>query len=368
MIRIGFHFALREPVRFSLTVCGLACAVVLTVFLAGVYQGVVRGSLSYIADSEADVWVGRPGSWNLMRSSGLLSGSVGERLRGVRGVESVEPILAALLPAEVGQLRRTLLVVGLEDSARLARPRRVLEGLAVPRTGELVIDRAFATRAGIGLGDTIELAGHPLRIAGITDDTNLLVTQYAFVARRDLLSAVGLADGATFFLVRTEPMVGTEPATVLEERVAGIAAYDRATFLANNREELESGFLPVLWAVAVLGLIVGVSVVSIVTYTAVLDRREDYVLLAAIGAGRSVRFVIVMQQALLAAAVGGFAGLALLAALQRSLPTFVPELSLRVEPWIGAAAFAGALVMAAIGAVFPGRVATQLTPLEALRR
>jgi ABC-type antimicrobial peptide transport system permease subunit len=104
------------------------------------------------------------------------------------------------------------------------------------------------------------------------------------------------------------------------------------------------------------------------TYTAVLDKREDYVLLAAIGAGRVVRFSVVMQQALLAAAVGGLAGLGLLAALQRSLPTIVPELSLRVEPWIGAAAFGGALVMAAVGAVFPGRIASQLTPLEALRR
>jgi len=368
MTWIGFHFALREPVRFGLTAFGLACAVVLTVFLAGVYQGVVHGSLSYIADADADVWVGRPGSWNLMRSSGLLSGTVGERLREVQGVESVEPVLAALLPAEVGQLRRTLLVVGLEETARSARPRRVLEGLAVPGTGEVVIDRAFATRAGVWVGDTISLARHPLTVAGVTDDTNLLVTQYAFVARRDLLRAVGLVDGATFFLVRTESAAGVELAAGIEEHVRDVAAYDRVTFLANNREELESGFLPVLWAIAVLGLVVGVSVVSIMTYTAVLDKREDYVLLAAIGARRAVRFSIVMQQALLAAAVGGLAGLGLLAVLQRSLPALVPELSLRVEPWIGAAALAGALVMAAIGAVLPGRVATRLTPLEALRR
>ncbi|UCG86476.1 MAG: hypothetical protein JSW71_21690 [Gemmatimonadota bacterium] len=368
MTWIGVHFALREPVRFGLTGCGLACAVVLMVFLTGVYEGGVSGSLSYIADTDADVWVGRPGSWNLMRSSGILPGSVGERLREVEGVESVEPILAALLPAVVGQLRRSLLVIGLEDTARSARPRRVLDGLAVPGIGEIVIDRAFAMRAGVGLADTIALAGYPLAVAGITDDTNLLVTQYAFVSRLDLLGAVGLGDGATFFLVRTESADGAGLAATIEQQVGGVAAYDRATFLANNREELESGFLPVLWVIAVLGLVVGVSIVSIMTYTAVLDKRQDYVLLAAIGAGRAVRFSIVMQQALLAAIVGSLAGLGFLAALHRSLPVMVPELPLRVEPWIGATAVAGALLMAAIGAVFPGRVATQLTPLEALRR
>ena len=368
MTWIGFHLAIREPVRFCLTAAGLACAVLLTVFLVGVYQGVVQGSLSYIAEADADVWVGRQGSWNLMRSSGLLPESVGEQLRQIQGVESVEPILAALLPAEVGQLRRTMLVVGLEQAARSARPRRLVAGVAVPASGEVVIDRAFARRAGVALRDTIALAGHPVMVAGITDHNNLLVTQYAFVARRDLLGAVGLWGGATFFLIRTDATASPRLTAELEQLVGGIAAYDRTTFLANNREELETGFLPVLWVIAVLGLVVGVSVVAIMTYTAVLDKRADYVLLAAIGAGRAVRFAVVLQQALLAAVVGGLIALGSLAALQRSLPAIVPELPLVVEPLTAVAALAGALVMAAIGALLPGHVATQLTPLEALRR
>jgi hypothetical protein len=367
MIWIGFRFAVREPTRLALSAGGIACAVVLTVFLAGVYRGSVRGSLSYIAEADADVWVGRRGSWNLMRASGLLPASIGRRLLEVKGVTTAEPILAALLPAEVNGLRRTLLVVGLDSGAVAGRPKRVVEGQGLPGSGEIVIDRAFARRAHVGVGDTVALAGHALVIAGVTDETNLLVTQYAFVARRDLLAAVGLGDMATFFLVR-----GTGPppqlAARIEDRVSGVAAYDRTTFLANNLDELETGFLPILWAIALLGLVVGGSVVAIMTYAAVLEKRGDYVLLAAIGAGRGLRFAVVLQQALLAAAVGAVAGLAILAALQAALPALVPELSLRVEPRIAAAALAGAMIMAALGATLPGRVATRFAPLEALRR
>ena len=116
------------------------------------------------------------------------------------------------------------------------------------------------------------------------------------------------------------------------------------------------------------GARVGGSVVALMTYAAVLEKRGDYVLLAAIGAGSGVRFLVVMQQALLAALAGALAGLTLLLALERLLPALVPEIEFRLELWIAAAALAGSLGMAALGALFPARLATRLPPLEALRR
>jgi ABC-type antimicrobial peptide transport system permease subunit len=123
-----------------------------------------------------------------------------------------------------------------------------------------------------------------------------------------------------------------------------------------------------LWAIALLGLVVGGSIVAIMTYAAVLEKREDYVILAAIGAGRAVRFSVVMQQAMVAALVGAVVGLAVLFVLQSVLPTLVPELELRLELWIAGVAVVGAMAMAATGAALPGRIATRFAPLEALRR
>ncbi len=368
MISVGFRYALRERTRFALTASGLACAVVLTVFLAGVYRGAVHGSLSYIEHADADVWVGRSGSWNLMRASALLSGTAREQVLAIEGVQSAEAILSALLPAEVNGERRTLLVIGIDESAAAGRPRLVEQGTGVPGPGEIVIDRAFARRVGLALEEDLELAGRRLRVTGLSRETNLLVTQYAFVRRGELLEMLGLVDQATFLLVRTDPEPVTEIAGRIERAIPQVAAYDRATFLANNREEIEAGFLPVLWAIAMFGLAVGGSVVALMTYAAVLEKRGDFATLAAIGAGTGVRFLVVMQQALLAALAGALAGLALLVALQRLLPTVVPEIEFRLELWIAAAALAGSLAMAALGALFPARLATRLPPLEALRR
>lgn len=368
MILLGFRYALRQPTRLLLTAAGIACAVVLTVFLAGVYRGATRGSLDYIERCDAEVWVGRSGTWNLMRSSGLLPLAGRDILERVKGVRGVEPLLVALAPAKIDGQRRTLLVIGLWPDAEAARPRHVVEGVAVPRRGEVVLDRAFARRARLHVGDTLDLAGRSLRVAGITSETNLLVTQYAFVARNDLARPLGLGASATFFLVRTDPERAREVARRIERRFPQVDAFDRATFLGNNRREIASGFLPVLWAVALLGLAVGASVVALMTHVAVLEKRADYALLGALGSRETTRSLVVLQQSLAAAALGALLGLVLLGGLLLAVPWIVPEVELWIEPWLLAAALAGALAMAALGAYLPARLVTRVSALEALRR
>lgn len=367
MILLGFRYALRETTRFALTAGGLALAVVLSAFLAGVYRGVVHGSLSYINDVDAEVWVGRKGSWNLMRTSGLLPASRREDVLAVPGVEAVEPMLSALVAAEVNGMRRTLLVIGADPGGRSV-PRSLIAGHAEPRGKEIVADEAFVRRAGLALGDTFALGGHQVRLAGVTRGTNLLVTQYAFVERQELLDAVGVGDRATFLLVRTDPARAADVARDIAARVRNVEAFDRATFLANNRREIEAGFLPVLFIIALLGIAVGGAVVALMTYAAVLEKRADYVLLGAIGARPSTRFAVVLQEAVLASVVGGAVGLLALAGLEAGLPSLVPEVQLRLDTDLTAAAVGGAMVMAALGAMLPGRLAARLPPLEALRR
>lgn len=368
MVTLGFQYAFRERMRFALTAAGVASAVVLTVFLAGVYQGATRGSLSYVEHAEAQVWMGRKGSWNLMRTSGLLPGSAKKAAMKLVGVLGTESILAALLPAQVCGEPRTLLVIGLEAEALAATPRFLKSGKRCPRPGEVVIDQAFARRAGLDLGDRLELADRTLRVSGISRETNLLVTQYAFVHDQDLREMLGLTDQASFILVQTESGQAREVACRLEKKVPNVSAYDAASFLANNRQEIASGFLPVLWAIVALGIAVGGTVVALTTYAAVLEKRVDYALLAALGSGEVTRSLVVVQQAMVAALAGCAAGLTILAVFERALPWLVPEVEFHLDPLLGAAAVAGSVVMATAGAFFPARLAARIPPMEAFKR
>jgi ABC-type antimicrobial peptide transport system permease subunit len=75
-----------------------------------------------------------------------------------------------------------------------------------------------------------------------------------------------------------------------------------------------------------------------------------------------------MQQSITAALVGAGLGLAALCLLARLLPSLVPEVELRIEPWLALAALAGSLLMAILGGLFPAHLATRVAPMEALRR
>jgi putative ABC transport system permease protein len=369
METLGLRYALRQRTRFALTAGGVACALVLSVFVIGVYRGASRGSLSYLEQTGADVWVGGHGAWNLMRSSGFMPPETLAVVAGTDGVGATEGILTALAPARIQGEPRTLLVIGIDSLSAMAVPRNLAAGRATPGPGEVVIDEAFARRAHLSVGQTLDLSGHALRIVGISRRTNLLVTQYAFANVMDVEDALGFWEHRSFLLVKAAP--GIAPATLarrIEARAPGVVAYPAAAFLDNNRREIARGFLPVLWAIALLAIAVGATVVSLMTYTAVLEKRADYALLAALGGGVATRVAVVLGQALTAAFGGGIGGVAILVALEKILPGVLPEVGFQLEPNVAVVALAGALLMALVGSMVPAYLACRVPPMEAFRR
>jgi ABC-type antimicrobial peptide transport system permease subunit len=368
VIRLGWHYGTRERTRFLLTAGGVAGAVVLSVFLAGVYRSAVSGSIDYIEAADADLWVARVGTDNLMRVGGDLPDSVVEAVAELPDVLSIEPISVALLPVGTSHASRTQLVVGLEPPAEAAAPRQMKTGRAVPEPGEIVVDRTFARRARIRLGESVTFADRWLKVVGITSGTNLLVTQYAFVHRSDLDAARGSEGEVSFLLVRTAPDRAGHLRRKILLDVDGAVAFTRTGFVRNNRREISSGFVPVLWAVSVLGIGVGTLTVALLMYAAVLEKRMDYAVLAALGAGDGSRLLVVLQQTLAAGLAGAVAGAGALALLAWLLPAVVPEVTVELDPSLLLAAGAGALVIAGLGAVPPAWAALRTLPMEALRR
>jgi len=283
-------------------------------------------------------------------------------------VLSIEAISVALLPVGTSHASRTQLVVGLDPPAEAAMPRQMETGRAVPERGEIVVDRAFARRARIRLGESVSFADRWLKVVGITSGTNLLVTQYAFVHRSDLDGARGSEGEVSFLLVKTAPGRAGHLRRKILLDVDGAVAFTRTGFASNNRREIASGFIPVLWAVSVLGIGVGAVTVALLMYAAVLEKRMDYAVLGALGAGDGSRLLVVLQQTLAAGLAGAAAGAGALALLAWLLPAVVPEVTVQLDPSLLLAAGAGALVIAGLGAVPPAWAVLRTLPMEALRR
>ena len=113
----------------------------------------------------------------------------------------------------------------------------------------------------------------------------------------------------SYFLIRAVPGVRAEDLIGrLRARSLHVAVLPQAIFAENNMEELRGGLVPILATVAVLGGIVAVAVLTLLLYGSVLERREDYALLKALGASSGVVARVVLAQAMTAVCGGLIVG------------------------------------------------------------
>lgn len=359
---IGF-----DRLRFAITIAGIGCAVVLILFLLALYNGVRVESNGYIAERPAQAWVAQDNTTNFIKSSSWVRASAGDALRAANGVAEVTPILRLITTVDIGVQRTTAIVLGIEPQSTLGRP-HVVDGVDTLARGELILDRALARRYGAHVGDTLQVQGRAFRLVGLSRGTNAVLTQLAFIPLDDARDLLGFRDVASFFLVRgTSPTATDALVDSLRGRVAHTNVFSQETFAATNMDELRGGLLPILATVAVLGGTVALAVLTLLLYGTMLERREAYAVLKAIGAADGYLARLIVTQAMVAV-LGGLAFGATAYAICAPLTVrLVPVMALAI-PWPALGVVAVAVVaLGAVGALLPLRRVARIHPAELFR-
>ena len=355
----------RERGRLAISVGGVAFAVLLILILRGLYAGFVDQATAYIRSVDADVWVAQEGSpGDLGHSISLLPPEVLDQVGGVAGVAEVAPLLTRPLEVDLGDGPVDVFVVGVDERTGLGGPPG---DIAPPGRGEAVVDTVFASNNGVERGDELDLHGLQVRVSDVATGGNAVITQYLWVNLADLAEALD-TDAYSYVLVRGDGTASPERlAHHIPEEVTGTSATTADEFAAANTDDLEQGFLPVLWVLVVIALVIGSAVIGLTIYTATLEKRREYGVLKAIGFSNRRLVVIVVRQSLVAAAIGLVAGIvltfAVAAVIRATLPEFVTEIG-AVDIALAAVA---ALVMAVAATVVPLRPVTRLDPAEVFR-
>jgi putative ABC transport system permease protein len=231
-----------------------------------------------------------------------------------------------------------------------------------------VLDRAFARRYRLAPGDWLRLQGVPFRVTGISRGTNAVITQLAFVSLGDARGLLGLGDVVSFLLVTGRPGVAPESLVAAVRRTGRrLNAFTQPEFARNNLDELRNGLLPVLATVDAFGAAVGAAVLGLLLYGTVVERREDFALLKALGAGRGALRRLVLRQAAFAVGAGFAAGLGAHLALAPLLGALLPQVPLALDPAAAALALALALAMGLAGAWLPIARLERVYPAEVFR-
>ena len=359
----------RSRVRLFASVGGVALALSLTLALDAIYAGVANQLTAYVDRSGADVWVAQRGVRNLhMVASWLPDNAVGQ-VRAVDGVADATPILYSTDTISAGDERSVAYVIGLPADAAMGGPWQITQGESVVGRGGIIVDRDFARRAGIGIGDPVEVMGGEARIVGLSEGTASLVNSVAFVSFDDFQALRGGAPVVSYVLVRVAP--GSAPDDVarqIEARVPGVTALSRPAFAAEERRLVTDMSADVIAIMSVVGFVVALAVVALTVYVATLARRREYGVLKALGARNLVLYRVVLVQAVLSVALGFLVGLVFTALLALLVPLAGSglELALSLDSLIKVGLFA--TIIAALAAVVPIRQVAGVDPAVVFRR
>ena len=347
-----------------MSIGGVAFAVLLILLVTSLYRGWSAAG-SFFEQLPGDVWIAQAGTSDPLRTTSFIPASVLDDVASVPGVRAVVPVYArrVALEGDDEELNVYFLALDVPPGAAQAEAGQRF----VPRPGGIVVDRVLADKAGIGVGDTIDVLGRRLAVERIEPGGNPIF-EIAFMSGEDAREVIALDDYVSFFLLATEGGANTDRvARAAVAEVPGSESHTAEDFAAATRNLVEQGFLPVVGALVGIGFAIGGAVIALTIYTATIERARDFGVLKAIGADDRFVYRIVVEQSLGVGVVGAALGIAFSALAATLIRQRVPEFVTDLQLPDAAAVFAIAVLVAAVAAIIPVRRISRIDPAMVFR-
>lgn len=331
---------LTERTSVLASAAGVSLALLLAIVVEGVFAGEAAQIVRYLEEARADVWVAQKGVSNMHMATSFLTDAHVDEIAEVDGVARADSILYVNAFLEAGEDAWFAYFVGGGEGAW-----DVAAGWGVPGRGEVVVPDVIARRSEIELGDTVQLAGRPLEVVGLSEGTYSMANPVVFVHRDDvtaLLDAVGVV---SYVLVQTDPSLKPEAvARRIEDAVEGVHAMGREEFIANDRAMAMHMGADVIALMSAVGSIVAALLLAFTVYADTLRRRRQLAVTLAMGATVGQVLFGVLFFALIVTGLGCVGATVLALGLGPVLRSLLPEVTLLFAP-----SLLGRMVLLSVG-------------------
>lgn len=354
---------LAEKARLLLSVAGVAFAVLLILLVTSLYRGWSQAG-SLFEQIPGDLWLAQAGTSEPLRTSSYLPARSASAVASLPGVAAAVPVYARRVSVQPNgeQLSVYLLSLAAPSRSSPAAARRLL-----PRRGGIVVDRVLASKAGLEVGDTIDVLGRSLRVEGIVPWGNPIF-ETGFLNAADARSLLALDRYVSYLLITLEPGASADQvARAARAAVPGSEIHTAASFADATRRLVRQSFLPVVGALVAIGLAIGGAVIALTIYTATIERARDFGVLKAIGADDGFLYRIVVAQSVGIGAVGAALGISLSALAASLVRERVPEFVTDLQARDAVAVFLVALVVSVAAAFVPVRRISRIDPAMVFR-
>ncbi|PSO48707.1 MAG: ABC transporter permease [Cyanobacteria bacterium SW_9_44_58] len=354
MVSLARKNLLEDIPRFLVAQAGILFAVSLITLQTGIFMGFSQSTVKLINNSSADLWVT---SQSLVQLELTLPIPVSEliKARNVSGVARAEGLLfsgAQWYPPQ-GEMAR-IRVLGFDPSGQLYRPPEIVEGnlkeLHQPYT--VMINTTDEDSLNVSeTGVEVQMNSLPAKVVGMTEGNSSMISNpfimtslknanaYLNAGRRSQIECqlpqgssqlqcinkfeeieepanaqpsseprdLVASDIITFILVKAEPeMELSSLKQKLEKNLTQVTAYTQQELIEKTKTywQQRTGIGFILGLGALVGVIVGVVVVSQILYSSVADHLKEFGTLKAMGASAGMIYRIIIEQALWMAVLG----------------------------------------------------------------
>ena len=237
------------------------------------------------------------------------------------------------------------------------------EGRRVRRDDEVVVDQALARRHGLELGDALSVGGRRFRIVGLSRQTSAVMTGYVFISHA-ASDALLRAPGTTSYV-----LVGTNRPELVRGRLAayGLTVFDRRELAANDRQLYTGIFGSPLRLMVAVAFVAGTLITALTMYASIAERRREYGIIKALGAGGWRITSIVLRQAFAIVLFGLGAGMALFVVARVLISELRPQFSVVLTTGGVFRGVAAALLMGLVAALIPARGVAVAEPAAVYR-
>ena len=358
---------LAEKVRFFISVGGIALSVFFFSFLLSLFQGCQLNVGRFVEHVEADIWVAREGTTDFLNAASILPAAMGEELAQLDGVADVDTLIVRPMGIDVDGTQVDTHLVGYEVDGGAGGPLTIDKGdVSVPGEGQVIIDKTWAKKSGLGVGDKFPISGQELDVVAISTGGDFIFSQTSHVsldAARTLLQMDGLS---TFFLLHVEDGANAEAlADQIEQdpRFVGVIAFSGDEFAEATRQQIMSNITPILFVILALAFVVGVAITGLTIYNATVEKAREYGILKAIGFTNAYLFRLVLEQSLAIGLFGFVVGAGLTIVASRFVADLVPQFVTLVR-WQDILLVLGTtFLMSIIAALMPVRRIARVDPV-----
>jgi putative ABC transport system permease protein len=327
-----------DRLRFTATITGIVFSMVLVTVQMGLFVSFRYMVTTMIDHAPADLWV-MPIGTKSFEDPSLLDERERFRALSVAGVADVVPILVSFAQWHIPSGGTTpVLLIGSDRNELSLQPWNIVAGdlhdLSIPDA--VAVDQSYFERLGTsGLGDTVEIGNLKAKIRLITKGIrSFTTTPYVFTPLDRARAYAGiLPNKATHLLVHIAPGANLETVrTHLNGVLAKAMALTPDAFRSRSRSFwlFGTGAGAALFAGALLGMIVGVVIVSQALYSSTKEFSNEFATLRAIGSSSRYIYTVIIIQALISAviafSVAAAMGMVIVRATAESaLPVLIPS-------------------------------------------